>query len=292
MNATAYAVADAQQDELSQQMDALTAKVDRVLLAVEQLDRRRVELEELITDLMPAANGALSLLTRQLAQLEHDGTLALLRSLVARAPDALHTAHALTAPEITSIAQSATFALANARKGSPPSWRTLLSSRKEPRIRRGLGALLEILRAVGSGSSTRASVVMDVAAAPRARAAAPSAAAHCATAVPAVAAGTREIAGVMVSVDAEGFLTDRGQWTRAIAQAIAAEAGVPVLSDAHWQVIDFCRAEAAHTGSAPGMRRITQQLGIAPKEMYALFPKGPGILAARIAGLGKPKSCV
>jgi tRNA 2-thiouridine synthesizing protein E len=28
------------------------------------------------------------------------------------------------------------------------------------------------------------------------------------------------------------------------------------------------------------------------KELYELFPKGPGKLAARIAGLPKPQSCV
>lgn len=291
MSPTAFAVADVQQDELLHQVDLLNTKVDRMLQAVGQLDQRRVELEDLITDLMPAANGALSLLTRQLTQLEQDGTLALLRSLAARAPDALQTAHALTAPEITSIAQSAAAALATVRKGSPPTWRTLLGAHREPRVRRGLAALLEILRAVGSGS-TRASVVVAGPLAPRPRAAVASAAAHCAPAVPAAVAGTREIAGVKVSVDAEGFLTDSGQWTRAIAHAIAAEAGMSVLSDAHWKVIDFCRTDAARVGSAPGMRRITQQLGMAPKEMYTLFPKGPGILAARIAGLGKPKSCV
>ena len=45
-------------------------------------------------------------------------------------------------------------------------------------------------------------------------------------------------------------------------------------------------------GAAPGLRRITQAMPMEARELYALFPGGPGILAARIAGLPKPKSCV
>ncbi|MGB5527396.1 MAG: TusE/DsrC/DsvC family sulfur relay protein [Gemmatimonadota bacterium] len=28
------------------------------------------------------------------------------------------------------------------------------------------------------------------------------------------------------------------------------------------------------------------------KEMYQLFPKGPGILSSKISGLTKPKGCI
>lgn len=97
--------------------------------------------------------------------------------------------------------------------------------------------------------------------------------------------------GHTVAVDSEGFLADRESWTREIAETFAKEAGV-TLTPRHWEVLEFCRKDAAETGASPGMRRITQQLQITPKEMYALFPGGPGILAARIAGLSKPKSCV
>jgi tRNA 2-thiouridine synthesizing protein E len=40
------------------------------------------------------------------------------------------------------------------------------------------------------------------------------------------------------------------------------------------------------------MRRIAKNSGIDMKSLYQLFPRGPGKLAARIAGLPKPKSCV
>jgi sulfur relay (sulfurtransferase) DsrC/TusE family protein len=58
-------------------------------------------------------------------------------------------------------------------------------------------------------------------------------------------------------------------------------------------VITFCREDAAkNNGLSPGLRRISQLSGVSMKELYSLFPKGPGKLAARIAGLPKPKSCL
>ncbi len=102
---------------------------------------------------------------------------------------------------------------------------------------------------------------------------------------------TRTIAGQTVDVDDDGFLTDPGQWNREIAAAIAEDVGIS-LTEKHWEVIEFARADNASKGEAPGVRRITKSTGVSMKEMYQLFPKGPGILAAKIAGLTKPKGCV
>jgi tRNA 2-thiouridine synthesizing protein E len=103
---------------------------------------------------------------------------------------------------------------------------------------------------------------------------------------------TATIAGVAVELDAEGFMTDPNQWNREIAEAIAAENGIAPLTEKHWQVIDFCRADNEAKGTPPGVRRITKNTGISTKEMYALFPKGPGVLSSKIAGLSKPKGCI
>jgi tRNA 2-thiouridine synthesizing protein E len=102
----------------------------------------------------------------------------------------------------------------------------------------------------------------------------------------------REYAGRRVDINEEGFLLDSDQWTPEVAESIAVEVGVGPLSDKHWQVISFCREDAAAQGQAPGLRRIAKQSGVTMKELYKLFPKGPGKLAARISGLPKPKSCV
>ncbi len=102
----------------------------------------------------------------------------------------------------------------------------------------------------------------------------------------------QEYAGKQVQVNAEGFLVDAGQWSRDIAEAIAREAGL-ALTPEHWKVIEICREDAARRGGeAPGLRRLTQLSGLQTKDLYRLFPKGPGKLAARIAGLPKPKACL
>src|SRR4029079_13653973 len=95
-----------------------------------------------------------------------------------------------------------------------------------------------------------------------------------------------------VDVNDEGFLLDSSQWTPEIAGQIAREAGISPLTERHWKVIAFCREDAARQGQSPGLRRIAKLSGVDMKELYQLFPKGPGKLAAKIAGLPKPTSCV
>ena len=102
---------------------------------------------------------------------------------------------------------------------------------------------------------------------------------------------TVTLAGQTVEVDAEGFLLNPDQWTPEIATELAAEADI-TLTDKHWQVLDFCRRSNAEKGTPPTVRGITKGTGISTKEMYALFPKGPGVLASKIAGLSKPKGCI
>ena len=102
----------------------------------------------------------------------------------------------------------------------------------------------------------------------------------------------REYRGHVVTLNDEGFLVDSSQWTPDVAEAIAEEVGLPPLTDRHWQVISFCREDAAREGQPPGLRRISKMAGVTTKELYELFPKGPGKLAARVAGLPKPQGCV
>jgi tRNA 2-thiouridine synthesizing protein E len=103
---------------------------------------------------------------------------------------------------------------------------------------------------------------------------------------------TREIAGKTVDVNDEGFMTNPAQWDRDVAMAIASEEGIPELTSAHWQVIEFCRTSAASNGAAPTLRSITNGAGVSTKDLFTLFPKGPAKKVARISGLGKPEGCV
>jgi len=98
--------------------------------------------------------------------------------------------------------------------------------------------------------------------------------------------------GATVTVDDDGFLTDPGQWTKEVAEGMAKDVGIDTLTDRHWVVIDFLRQDAVDQGEPPGVRRITKLTDDSMKEIYQLFPKGPGILASKISGHGKPQGCV
>jgi dissimilatory sulfite reductase related protein len=95
-----------------------------------------------------------------------------------------------------------------------------------------------------------------------------------------------------VPVDVEGFLLEPADWTRDLAAHIAAENGIPELTPRHWQVIDFMRERFLATGDSPSVRALGKESGVSVKELYALFPKGPAKLAAKIGGIPKPRGCI
>ncbi len=103
---------------------------------------------------------------------------------------------------------------------------------------------------------------------------------------------TMTYAGTEVEVDAEGFMTDPSQWSEQVAAAIAAEAGIGELSDRHWLVVDFMRKTYLETGTAPSIRTLGKASGVPIRELYQLFPKGPAKLAAKVAGIPKPRGCI
>jgi TusE/DsrC/DsvC family sulfur relay protein len=100
------------------------------------------------------------------------------------------------------------------------------------------------------------------------------------------------IADAPVDVDAEGFLTDPEQWNERIAEEIARQNGISELTDRHWLVVRFMRERYLATGDAPSIRALGKESGVPVKELYQLFPKGPGKLAAKIGGIPKPKGCI
>jgi tRNA 2-thiouridine synthesizing protein E len=100
------------------------------------------------------------------------------------------------------------------------------------------------------------------------------------------------IADAPVDVDAEGFLTHSEQWSEQIARAIGAENGIAELTDRHWLVVRFMRERYLASGTAPSIRSLGKESGVAVKELYQLFPKGPAKLAAKIGGIPKPKGCI
>jgi tRNA 2-thiouridine synthesizing protein E len=103
---------------------------------------------------------------------------------------------------------------------------------------------------------------------------------------------TTTIAATDVEVDHEGFFVHPEEWTEAMAPDLARREGIDELTDAHWQVILFMRAEYFAKGTGPTVRVLGKTSGVSIKELYQLFPKGPAKIAARIAGIPKPRGCI
>jgi tRNA 2-thiouridine synthesizing protein E len=103
---------------------------------------------------------------------------------------------------------------------------------------------------------------------------------------------TMELAGTTVDVNDEGFFEHPEQWTEAMAPELAANEGIEPLTEDHWRVIKFMRAEYLEKGAGPTVRVLGKTSGVPVKELYQLFPKGPAKIAAKIAGIPKPRGCV
>jgi tRNA 2-thiouridine synthesizing protein E len=103
---------------------------------------------------------------------------------------------------------------------------------------------------------------------------------------------TATYAGVPVEVNDEGFFVDPNQWTRDIAVELAKADGIDELTAQHWTVLDFMRKEYFEKGTGPTVRVLGKTSGVSVKDLYLLFPKGPAKMAARIAGIPKPKGCI
>jgi TusE/DsrC/DsvC family sulfur relay protein len=103
---------------------------------------------------------------------------------------------------------------------------------------------------------------------------------------------TASYAGTEVAVNDEGFFTNPAQWAEAMAPEIAGEEGINELTDWHWQVIKFMRHEYETKGTGPTVRVLGKTSGVSIKELYELFPNGPAKIAAKIAGIPKPRGCI
>jgi dissimilatory sulfite reductase related protein len=103
---------------------------------------------------------------------------------------------------------------------------------------------------------------------------------------------TTTYAGATVAVNDEGFFEDPTAWTPEMAIEMASADGIETLTEPHWTVINFMRKEYFEKGTGPTVRVLGKTSGVSVKDLYLLFPKGPAKMAARIAGIPKPKGCI
>lgn len=103
---------------------------------------------------------------------------------------------------------------------------------------------------------------------------------------------TEVIAGTEVLVDEEGFFLDPIQWTESLAPHLAAEVGLDALTEDHWTVIKFARADYLDRGDSPTLRRVASGSGVPTKQLFQLFPKKPAKKISYVSGIPKPTGCV
>ena len=101
----------------------------------------------------------------------------------------------------------------------------------------------------------------------------------------------KEIAGVSIDVDDNGYMTNFSQWSKEVAVALAKENGISELTDRHWEVIAYIQKEVQE-GSVLSIRKVGKSGVVDIKAFYDLFPDGPLKKATLISGVPKPSGCV
>ena len=95
-----------------------------------------------------------------------------------------------------------------------------------------------------------------------------------------------------IELNEEGFFVRPDQWSEDFVPELARREGIDEVTDAHWKVIRFMRSTYLDKGSGPTVRVLGKSSGVTVRELYQLFPKGPAKVAAKIAGIPKPRGCI
>ncbi len=101
-----------------------------------------------------------------------------------------------------------------------------------------------------------------------------------------------EFEGKQFEVDEDGFLLQFDSWCPEWVDYVKDSEGIKELTDDHQKVIDFLQDYYKKNGIAPMVRILSKVTGFKLKQIYELFPSGPGKGACKMAGLPKPTGCV
>ncbi len=296
----------------SASLHVLERKVDALGEQLALLLEHQRRQQELIDEVLPILREIMRVGITKLDALEQRGyfafaqeSLHLLDALVVSTPPEelrqlgeslgriLRAVKALTQPEVLDMAAQAAQALQHPHaEDAPKGLLGMLKASHDDDVRRGMAVMLEGLRYLGK-ASVQASAPAEAPRAPRAllgarRLAAPQAAAP-QPAPPRRAAAPPPAPAACAAPSQEGA---DPTWTEARAEEIARALGLGGLSEAHWAVIRFAREDFAAQGRSPNVRRLAQGSGLPIKEIYTLFPKAPGVMAAQVAGIPKPVGCI
>ncbi len=94
------------------------------------------------------------------------------------------------------------------------------------------------------------------------------------------------------AVDEDGFLRNFNDWCPEWVEYIKTTQNISSLTDEHWRLIHILQNYYQENGVPPTVRIMSKATGFKMKDIFELFPKGPGKGACRMAGLPKPIGCV
>lgn len=295
----------------SDRIDAIEQKIDRLSDTVEELAALQRRLADGYTEAMPILKDVMAYGVTTLDDYEKRGYFTAGRAAidavdrVVGAYDAdelrrfgdsivaiLDTVRALTQPEILAIAGEASAALSHADDAKPVGLGGMVRASREEDVQRGMAVLLDVLRHVGRAAEHLQHTDAPAPAPARAQPAKPVVGAAPKRAPTAADLSGQEVVFEGLRFLADGTLLDRDGWTEDLAAKLAPTVGVAEMTEQHWVVIRFARADFADTGKSPNIRRITQGSGIDTRTLYTLFPQAPGRAVARVAGLPRPAGCL
>ena len=98
--------------------------------------------------------------------------------------------------------------------------------------------------------------------------------------------------GKTFEVDEDGFLHKFDEWCPEWLEYVKESEGITELNEDHQKILDFLQDYYRKNGIAPMVRILSKNTGYKLKEVYELFPSGPGKGACKMAGLPKPTGCV
>ena len=107
-----------------------------------------------------------------------------------------------------------------------------------------------------------------------------------------------ELNGKMYETDEEGYLVNISEWSKALAEQMAAEDDIE-LGPNHWEVINILKQYYNDYQVAPAVRVLTKTVGKKLGDdkgnsmyLFKLFPEGPAKQACKYAGMPKPTGCI
>ena len=98
--------------------------------------------------------------------------------------------------------------------------------------------------------------------------------------------------GKTFEVDEDGFLLRFDDWCPEWMEFVKESEGISEITADHQKILDFLQDYYKKNGIAPMVRILSKNTGYKLKEVYELFPSGPGKGACKMAGLPKPTGCV